>query len=388
MNILILGGSGFIGNAVFLSLVAKHNITIAGRKKIDGYEQWKYVDFTKKNDWEDLLCGIDLVINAIGIIEGDFDQIQRKSPLELYGVCVKKKIKVIHISAIGAEKKAPATAFLKTKKVTDEFLLQYDQARVVYPGVVIGQKGRSARFFAEIARFPLIPLFSEKPVYFVHIDQLVSLIQDIVSHFDQYPGQIFAVAKPESLKTVFSAMKGHKAHFIKVPEWIFSSLFTFFPNASIGIFNKATFNLFLDSSADDYKPMFDEISKRTDLQNIVGGEVFPPLFALLAISFIWIASGVTSLISWDASYALMQEVGASHDMAIASIWAGSLVDIFLGIAVFIKKYRKQILVLQILTMLIYMAILTLGAPHYWLHPFGVLTKNIPLIALSYYLYWK
>jgi len=39
-------------------------------------------------------------------------------------------------------------------------------------------------------------------------------------------------------------------------------------------------------------------------------------------------------------------------------------------------------------MLIYMIILSIGAPYYWIHPFGVLTKNIPLIALSYYLYKK
>ena len=52
MNILILGATGFIGNAIFYSLVNRHNISIAGRRPIEGYDNWKEIDFLKNNDWD------------------------------------------------------------------------------------------------------------------------------------------------------------------------------------------------------------------------------------------------------------------------------------------------------------------------------------------------
>lgn len=388
MNILILGATGFIGNAIFHSLVNKHHITIAGRRPIEGYDNWKEVDFLKNNDWNNLLDGIDLIINAIGIIEGDFEQIQTIAPVELYTNCINKNIKIIHISAIGAEKDNPSTHFLKTKKTTDNLLLNYNKAKVIYPGIVIGRNGKSTQFFAEISRLPIIPLLSEKPISFIHIEQLTELIQNIVIDFDNYSNQVFAVAKSEPIKNVFSALRGSNGKFIKMPETLFSVFFSLFPTASIGIFSKATFKMFQNSSANDYKPLFSEVSKKINSKNIVSSDIFPQLSALLAISFIWIWSGVSSLISWDESYNLMKEIGANHQLSVLFIWLGCFADIFLGIAIFSKKHRKNIIKLQVLTMLTYMLILSIAAPYYWLHPFGVLTKNIPLIALSYYLYRK
>ncbi len=84
----------------------------------------------------------------------------------------------------------------------------------------------------------------------------------------------------------------------------------------------------------------------------------------------------------------MSEIGTNHFFAVLLIYLGSLTDIILGISVFIRKYRKKVLVLQLIIMLIYMLILTLFAPYYWLHPLGALSKNIPLIALTYYLIQK
>ena len=388
MNILILGATGFIGNAVFLSLVNEHNVTIAGRRPVEGYNNWKKIDFLKNNDWDNLLDGVDLVINAIGIIEGNFEQIQKLTPLELYAECVKKEIKVIHISAIGAEKEDPMTTFLRTKKETDNYLLNYSKAKIIYPGIVIGRNGKSTQFLAEISNLPIIPLLSNKPISFIHIEQLTDLIQKIVIDFDNYPGQVFAVSKSEPIKNVFSALKGKKARFVKIPKFLIQIFFFLFPNASIGIFSKTTFAMYQTTSVNDYKPMFPEVSKKINSKSIIRGDTLPRLFALLAVSFIWIFSGISSLISWDESCGIMNEIGANHQLSVIFVSLGSIVDILLGIAIFLNKHRKNVIKLQILTMLVYMLILSVLAPHYWLHPLGVLTKNIPLIALSYYLYRK
>jgi NAD dependent epimerase/dehydratase family enzyme len=43
MRILILGGTGFIGKAIFYTLISKkeHEIFIGSRSQIEGYKNWK-----------------------------------------------------------------------------------------------------------------------------------------------------------------------------------------------------------------------------------------------------------------------------------------------------------------------------------------------------------
>lgn len=386
MKIFISGATGFIGNAVFLSLVSEHKVTIGSRTPIDGYEKWEHIDFNNENDWDKILADIDLVINAIGIIEGDFEQIQTKSPLSLFEACVKKEIKIINISAVGAERENPTIPFLKTKKKTDNFLLTYKNAKIIYPGIVLGRGSQSTRFFAELAQLPIIPLLSSKPSPTIHITQLVKIIRNVVENFENYPKQIFAISKPETLEKILTAIRGNKAVFFNLPPFFFTIFFTVFPKATIGIFNKNMMNMLTSISASDYTPVCEEASSKINSTNLIKSNYFPMMIALGAISFIWIWSGISSLISWDESYKLMKEIGANHQASILFIYLGSIVDIVLGISVFWKSKRNQILLAQVLFILIYTVILTLLAPHYWFHPFGVLSKNIPLIALSFYLY--
>ncbi len=388
MNILLLGGTGFIGNALFNTLVVKHHVIVGSRSPIDGYPFWVKVDFLKPINWDSTLEEVSLVINAIGIIEGDFKTVQSTAPLLLYKKCKQKGIRVIHISAIGADIDNPPTPFLSSKKITDNFLLNYDKAKVIYPGIVIGKKGKSSRFFKELTQLPIIPLLSNKTLPFIHINQLSLLVDNVVARFDSYPIKIYALSKPESLKTIFSSIKGKKARFVTLSKFLISTLFFVFPKFSFGIFNKNTFVLFNTISATNYEPTFPEVSKSITPSSLDKGEELPKIIALYALSFIWIVSGLVSLFSWSESFKIMEEIGASNQVAVFLIVLGSFWDLLLGTLILLKKYRKKIIILQVFTMLVYMVILSFFAPHYWLHPFGVLTKNIPLLALSYYVYTK
>lgn len=388
MRVFISGATGFIGNAIFHSLVAGHDVTIGSRTPVEGYAKWKQIDFSKEINWEEILEDIDIVINAIGIIEGDFEQIQTKAPLKLFEACIKRKIKIINISAAGAERENPPIPFLKTKKIADDFLLTYKLSKIIYPGIVLGKGAQSTQFFAEMAQWPIIPLLDGKSPPVIHISQLTKLIRDVVENFETYPVQIFAISKAESLKKILTAIRGKKAVFLKVSPFPFHLLFSIFPKAAIGIFNKDMFKMLSSISADDYKPVCEEASLKINSGDLIKSNYFPEIFALTAISFIWLWSGISSLISWDESYRLMKEIGTNHQYSVLFIYLGSMADIILGSVVFWKRKRRQVLVVQLLFILIYTLVLSLRAPHYWLHPFGVLSKNIPLIALSYYLYQR
>ena len=388
MNILLLGGTGFIGNSIFHSLIANHQITIASRNPIECYGNWRKVDFSKENDWEKLLTGIDLVINAIGIIEGDFQKIQTEAPMHLFSVCIKRNIKIINISAIGAEKKIPVTKFLQTKKITDDFVLKYPFGKVIYPGIVLGKNGKSTRFFSAIARLPVIPVFNDKTIPLVHISQLVQLIGIVVDEFEKYPQQIFAVSQSETFTDFLTALKRKKARFLKIPKFCISLFFALFPKASIGLFSKDTVTLFESTEPSDYQPMFEKASSKMQFDSAGDNSFIISTIALFSIVFIWVWSGISSLISIDESYKLMGAVTSDYKLSTLLIFLGSFSDIILGLAVINKTIRNKVLILQIIFMVTYTLILTVFAPHYWIHPFGVLSKNIPIVALSIYLLMK
>jgi len=385
MNILILGATGFIGNSLFLSLVSKHTITIASRNPIEGYTNWKKIDFSKQNNWKDLINDIDMVINCIGIIEGDFDSIQTNAPISLYKECINKNISIIHISAIGAEVEKPTSKFLQSKKMTDDYLLHYSKAKVIYPGIVIGKNGKSAQFLAEISQFPVVPIIKINTIPFLHITQLTDLIQQIITDFNKYPQQIFVFSKLEPLEKILESIKGERIKTITSPISIFKLFFTLFPKISIGIFNKTTFELSQQNLTEKHQAIFLETSKLLKAHTIKESDEFIKIFALLSVSFIWVWSGISSLISWETSIDLMQNISSNKQLAQIAIFSGSIIDILLGITVLSKKLKIPSLKIQIVVMLSYMILLSIFAPEFWLHPFGILSKNISLFALSYYL---
>lgn len=388
MKILILGATGFIGKNIFNSLINQHHVIAASRKPIAGLKDWRHIDFSQENNWKELLAGVDVVINAVGIVEGDFKQVQTKTPCDLYANCREMDVKIIHISAIGADKESPSTEFLSSKKITDDFLLENDNARIIYPGIVIGADGESSKFFKEMAQFPIVPITDTKEVPLTHISQLVELINEMLIDFERFPKRVFAIAEYESIKKLVNSIKGKSVTFITVPNVLIISLFRIFPKLSVGIFNKQMFQLLNEINPKDYKPMFGSACDRVEASSIKPSDYFAPLIALLAISFIWFWSGISSLISWEESLEITNGLGASQELSILLVWTGSVVDIILAFAIFSKRYRRKVLIIQVVVMLGYMLILSVFAPAYWLHPFGVLAKNIPLLALSYYLYWK
>jgi hypothetical protein len=231
-------------------------------------------------------------------------------------------------------------------------------------------------------------VFDDKAIPLVHISQLTELIKNIVNDFDKYPKQIFAVSQSETFTEFLSALKGKKGRFFRIPKFMISLFFTLFPKASIGLFSKDTVKLFESTEPKDYPPMFEKASSKIQIDSDIDHTLIISSFALFAIVFVWIWSGISSLIAIDESYFLMSTITSNHQLATILVFLGSIVDIILGFAVLSKSIRKQALVLQLLFIIIYTLILTLFAPIYWIHPFGVLSKNIPIIALSLYLLMK
>lgn len=390
MRILLIGASGFIGNALLHAITSscqQHEVITAGRRPLDGYEKWRRLDFEAEEGWDDsLLDDIQLLINAAGVIEGDLDSVHRIGPMRLYPKCVSLGVNVIHISALGAERSDLDLEFLRTKRATDKYLINYSNARVIYPAVVIGRNGKSSRFLSEIAQQPIVLVPKGVTLPTVHISQLADVVMEAIDRFESFPAKTFVVAKPDSLKTLFDSISKRKKWYLSIDVRFFVVLFRLFPDLSFGVFNRETFIMMKSIRSEDYPILSDRVSELLKPGELVASRVLPNHIALLAVSFIWVWSGVITLLSWELSVELINRVGLYGLLASGGVWLGAVLDILLGVLVFFRKYQRPVLVIQGLIILCYTLILTVFDSGHWMHPFGILAKNIPLLALTFYLY--
>ncbi|MHB1949377.1 MAG: DoxX-like family protein [Gammaproteobacteria bacterium] len=101
----------------------------------------------------------------------------------------------------------------------------------------------------------------------------------------------------------------------------------------------------------------------------------------LSIAFIWIFSGIISLIpsSLPISIDLMTQSHIPDSLQTLILYLSSGIDILLGIATLCNFRLLLIGSLQCFFIFVYTIFISIFLPEYWLHPFAPIAKNIPLI---------
>src|SRR3954464_7609566 len=193
MRILLTGASGFIGRHLYDALCRRgHAVVTAGRTPLTAAQPGMFVpaDFARDlriGDWIPRLSGVDLVINAVGIVRETrfqtFDAIHVRAPCALFDASVVAGVRrVIQISALGADAGACSQYHL-SKRRADEHLTGLPIAwTIVQPSLIYGPDGRSAKLFATLACLPWIPLvgIGDQMIQPVHIDDVSSGICTLV----------------------------------------------------------------------------------------------------------------------------------------------------------------------------------------------------------------
>lgn len=162
MNVLVAGGSGFVGrNLASVLTAAGHRVVSASRRT--------GVDFralTRPADWCPHLDDIDAVINCVGIIgetgQQRFLTLHRDGPTVLFSACARVGIRrVIQISALGADDTA-FSAYHISKRAADEALRALDVDGIVLrPSLIYGRGGASSALFLRLAMLPRLPLIGD-----------------------------------------------------------------------------------------------------------------------------------------------------------------------------------------------------------------------------------
>jgi NADH dehydrogenase len=174
MNILLIGGSGFIGAAIARRLAAAgHNVTVPSRRperaaplRVLPTVEVVAADVHDPAQLAALMQGRDAVINLVGILRGDFQRAHVDLPRAIAtAACAAGVTRLLHMSALGAAANGPS-AYLRSKAAGEAAVRNVADARqgqldvtVFRPSVVFGAGDHFLNLFAGLlAVAPLLPL--------------------------------------------------------------------------------------------------------------------------------------------------------------------------------------------------------------------------------------
>ena len=174
-NILVLGGTGFVGRALCERLVERNGggggcITVPTRRMAHGQalRSLPTLELVEANVHDDatlrrLVAGQEAVINLVAILHGkaaDFEQVHAALPGKLAAACGAAGVRrVLHVSALGAASDAPSM-YLRSKAQGEAALQAAGlDLTLLRPSVVFGAEDRFLNLFASLqALAPLLPL--------------------------------------------------------------------------------------------------------------------------------------------------------------------------------------------------------------------------------------
>jgi len=111
------------------------------------------------------------------------------------------------------------------------------------------------------------------------------------------------------------------------------------------------------------------------------------LAAKLSLAFLWIFTGLTSLFfAPEVGYQILETGGVAGDFADLCLISGSLTDMMIGIWILTGIKEKLCYQIQISVITLFTILLTVIDASYWFHPFGPVTKNLPIVVLVWVYY--
>jgi uncharacterized protein YbjT (DUF2867 family) len=380
LRILVLGAGGFIGRHAAVALRAAGHEVVAG--KLD------FARALKPENWLASLQGVEALVNAVGIIRErgsrTFDVLHYRAPRALFDACrIAGVRRVVQISALGADESA-RSRFHRTKRAADDYLASLDlDWAIVQPTVVYGEGGASARLLTQLAALPLTPLPGDgrQRLQPIHIDDLTEVIVKLVGVPTKL--RLHAVGPREvTLREWLRLLRGQmglgKPKFIQVPLALVPlerETLQMLERGSTA--SPATITQLLRRPPRDPGDFIQPAQGRALALRAKLDWLLPLLRASVAL--VWIGSGVVSLGLYPVaeSLAMLARVGLGDPFV---LYGAALLDIALGGAIYILKRRRWLWRLQMGLIVAYSVVIALWLPELWLHPFGPVLKNLPMLA--------
>lgn len=417
MRVLVTGAYGFIGRQLVAVLQNADFEVICAVRDIEQAQRYlphlSYIqcDFSQDTDaaiWKPRLQGIDAVVNCVGILQSNKENIQSihaKAPIALFRACEEQGVKcVLQISAQGACSDA-TTLYGQTKNQADEYLARSQLNWVILKPSLVYAKGSygGSSLFRGLAALPgFIPVVGcgKQPFQPIHIDDLTSAIVYFLKENRQLRLTLDAVGPEvvtlQQLLTVYRQWLGFaKAKIIHIPVTLIKTgakILNFFNKSVI---NTTALDMLQNANMSNPKPFADAVNfiprsfkqglsmMPSDVQDRWHARLYflNPLLRI-SIALVWILSGLIPVVATplQQNLDLLHRVGISGNFAYFVFYSSALLDFLLGVATLLKWKIKLIGYIQLFMISAYTLIISIFLPELWLDPFGSVTKNIPLLV--------
>lgn len=245
-NVLVIGGTGFIGSHIIAKLVdADCRVTVPTRREghathlllLPDVEQVVETNVHDDMALDRLMHGQDAVINLVGILHGkpgpggsrygaEFARAHVELPQRIAAACVRNGVRrFLHMSALGAAHNAPSM-YLRSKADGEAAATSAPElaTTIFRPSVVFGDNDRFLNMFASLQRMlPVMMLACAdakfQPVYVEDVARaFVKALQD-----NRTIGKVYELAGPKvytlrELVRLAGEYSGHRRPVIGVPD--------------------------------------------------------------------------------------------------------------------------------------------------------------------------
>jgi uncharacterized protein YbjT (DUF2867 family) len=429
MRILLTGASGFIGQHLLNALLAEgHEVVCAVRrvkKSKDPRLSFIHADFTNDTDksvWLARLTGIDAVINAVGIFRESgaqtFEKLHVQTPRALFAACAESEDvhMIVQLSALGADDHAD-TAYHLSKKAADDYLAALPvRAAIVQPSLVYGSDGTSARVFKALASMPFAVRFGDAPqlVQPVHVDDVVAAIVALLRrrlYLDQgdtpgarMPGaraaQRLPLVGPQALSftdylaALRRSMGMGPLRVLRLP----SGLARFGRWLPGGLLDPEALRMLDRGNTDDPAPLLRLLERparpiasfvlepRAERARAKLDWLLPIL--RIGIAAVWIVTAIVSAFVYPVqdSYELLARTGIPAALRPLMLYGAAAFDMLLGLGILFLKRRRWLWLAQLGLIGFYTVVIAWKLPEFLVHPYGPLSKNLPMLAAIWLLY--
>ena len=238
-NILVVGGSGFVGRHLVAALATRGaRVTVPTRRR----ERAKHLfllptvevveaDVHDAGTLAGLAAGRDGVVNLAGMLHGpEFKLAHVELAQAVVNACRKAGVKrLLHMSALGAEPAAPSE-YLRSKGIGEGAVLAADDLDVTVfrPSVIFGPEDRFLNLFAQLAALlPVLALASPdarfQPVYVGDVVKAMLASLEGVAHFPDTGGRRYDLCGPHEctlreLMAFVCAVTGRRRLIVGLPD--------------------------------------------------------------------------------------------------------------------------------------------------------------------------
>ncbi|HEX8612699.1 MAG TPA: SDR family oxidoreductase [Telluria sp.] len=425
MRILLTGANGFIGRHLLNVLLAEGYYVVAAVRKPPAastrarlsYIEADFAKDTDKSVWLSRLDGIDVVINTVGIFREHgtqtFATVHSDTPRVLFAACVESDDvrMVIQLSALGADQQAESAYHLSKKAADDYLALLPLRSAILQPSLVYGKDGVSARVFRTLASMPFCARFGTAPqlVQPIHVDDVVCAIASLVRRplpvgpagaTAQRIALVGQTALPftDYLAALRSSMGLGKLRVLRLPAWCGKALAGLGRLVPGSLLNRDSLRM-LDRGSSADPAMTVRLLGR--LPRPIGSFIDDPacermqaklhwLMPVLRVSIaaVWIATAAVSagLYPVEQSYTLLERTGVPPELGPLMLYGASALDLLIGIGILTLKRRRWLWAAQLLLIGFYTLVIAFRLPEFLLHPYGPLTKNLPMLAAIWLLF--